>query len=76
MNQERPEEVPEEVWNDLVSKYGELVVIELDVDPKQTVLCRKLPQSEYRRFRARIFDEKKRPDAVEEIAKLCLVHPG
>lgn len=76
MTQERPEEVPEDVWNELTTKHGELVVIEVDAPEKPVVLARKLPPNEYRRFRARIFDEKKRPDAVEEIARLSILYPG
>jgi len=56
----------------LREKHGELIVLDKDGD---VAAFRRINGPEYKRFRAKLFDEKKRPDALEEITRVCLVHP-
>ena len=41
-----------------------------------SIVARPPTNAEYRRFRAKTADERTRPDALEELALSCLIHPS
>lgn len=56
----------------LREKHGELIVLRKD---GAVAAFKRLSRMEYKRFRAQLFDDKKRPDALEAITNLCRVYP-
>lgn len=72
---DRPEAIDaalEAILAPLREKYGELITLDKDGD---VAVFRRITQPEYKRFRAQLFDDKKKPDALEAITRLCRLHP-
>lgn len=56
----------------LKAEHGEVAEVST---PCGTLVFRKPKRAEYKRHLAKVFDEKQRPDAVEWLARVCVVHP-
>lgn len=63
----------------LKEKYGKrLAVIPIPAtewDPACEIVIKAPPRGEYKRFRSMLFNDEQKPEALETLAKACLVYP-
>lgn len=60
---------------ELETKYKRIARI-ADRDGAWEVVMRKPTHAEYKRFRAQLHNEQQKPDAAENLARVCVVHPS
>lgn len=62
----------------LRSKHGLVALVsfkESEFAPAAEVVVKKPPRGEYKRYRAMLFDDAQRPEALETLARACAVYP-
>ena len=67
-------DVLEEILDRLRAEHGD--DLHLFEAAGVAVVVRPPLKAEYRRFRAKSSEERTRPDALEELARGCVLHPG
>lgn len=69
----------QKLLEDLKAKHGSAFPIhipETEFDAALDVAVRRPPRGEWKRYRAMLFDEAQRADALETLTKACVVHPS
>jgi CTP:molybdopterin cytidylyltransferase MocA len=59
-------------------RHGKIVVLEAEAtewDDAIFVIVKRPPRSEFKRYRAMLFDDAQRPDAHETLTRACVVYP-
>lgn len=62
----------------LRSKHGTVALVsfkESEYAPAAEVVVKMPPRGEYKRYRAMLFDDTQRPEALETLARACTVFP-
>ena len=65
--------------DDLKAAHGSAVHIhipETKFDAELDIVFKRPPRAEWKRFRSMIFDDAQKPDALETLAKACVLHPS
>lgn len=58
--------------------HGRVIVLEApgdEWDPDVFVIAKRPPRGEWKRYRAMLFDETDRPNALETLTRACVVYP-
>lgn len=59
--------------DELAAAHGEIAVVVTDLGP---AIFRKPSRAEYKRHLSLLFGEKTKPEAIEFLARACVVHPS
>ena len=68
----------EKILGALKAQHGSAIHINIpanDYDDEIDIVIKKPPRAEYKRFRAMLFDEAQKPEALETLACACVIYP-
>jgi len=68
-----------EIADKMKAEHGRVVSLYkegVDGDPDIFGIAKRVPRAEYKRFRAALFDDAQKSDAMEQLARACVVYPS